>query len=149
MGIGDVASTGRRKKKKKTRKRKPKQFTPPPGAEEEQQGVTDLSVRPDYRDLDPELLATAEEFAKVYDRLKKLEAKKKELADRLKEAIPTSGIKGRFVPLSDGRKVTTYSSKGQPKIGKGTLVEEFGKKGAELWASAPRGNDYTGVTVKD
>jgi len=149
MGIGDAASVGRKKRRKKKKKKRSQKLGAPPGAQPSNSNVVDLSVRPDYQDLDAELLEAAEEFAKLSDRIKKLDARKKELAALLKEEIPENGVNGKFLPLADGRKVTVYKSKGQPKVGKGTLVEEFGKSGAEFWANAERAPDYIGVSVKN
>jgi len=150
MGISDAARAAGRKKRKKKKKRKheapPKDVASP---DRVKQRTTDVTVRRDHHNLDPDLVEDAEEFARIYDRIKKLEARKKALAAALIERMPEGGLQGKFVPLDDGRKVTIYKSKGQPKVGKKRLVESFGKKGQQFWDEADRAPDYTGVTVKD
>jgi len=140
MGIADATSRPKRKKKRRSKST---------GDAEPKQRSRDVSLRPEYQDLDEDLIEDAEEFARLYDRIKKLEAKKKELGAALLTRIKDGGVKGKFVPLADGRKVKVYQSKGQPKVGKKRLVEGFGQAGAEFWDKADRAPDYEGITVGD
>lgn len=145
MGIGDAASTAGRKKKRK-------KFIDAAEGKQEivgQQSRNVTAKRPEYHNLDPQLLEDAEEFARIYDRLKKLEGKKEEVRGRLIEGIPEKGVKGKFVPLDDGRKVELYSTGGTRNVTKKALVEKFGAAGAEFWESIEPSERKNSVTVKD